>query len=273
MTSVREHDITVDGLNIHLYEWLPDTRPHNVTLVYLHGMTDSGACTVDLGQSLANHGFRCVFPDAPGHGGSDLGTEWTEQTRADSALAVIEQFIGEPVVLGGHSMGGETAAIIAARRPDLVRALLLEEPSVWFDDGTPDEIAESKKRFRDWIEGLQSSSHEERVEWARNDGPTWQEVELGPWAESKAAVNTGLFDVRYSWLGSGWYVVARSLTVPTLLVRGEPSEHTMSAEVAKTLCDLVPHVVDVIAPTGHCVRREQPVAFTALVLGLLTPFA
>ena len=273
MSTISEHDITVDGLRVHLHDWVPEGPRHNITVVYLHGMADSGACSAELGRALNAHGFRAVFPDAPGHGGSELGAEWTEWTRAAAALAVVEQYVGEPVVLGGHSMGGETAAIVTSQRPDLVRALLLEEPAMWFEDGTVDEITDSKKRFRDWIVGLQTSTQEERVEWVRDDGPRWDEVEYGPWAEAKAAMNLGLFDVPYSWLSSGWYDVARAISVPTLLVRGAPSDHTMSAVAAQQFCELVPQTVDVVAETGHCVRRDEPLAFTRMMLGLLTPFA
>ena len=51
----------------------------------------------------------------------------TERTVARVAAAH-----GGPVVLVGHSMGGGIAAALAARRPDLVAAAVLEDPA-WRD--------------------------------------------------------------------------------------------------------------------------------------------
>ncbi len=263
-----EHDLDVAGYNVHVYDWVPSGRARDLTVVYLHGFGDSGACTATLGRDLSAAGFRAVFPDAPAHGKSDLTPEFTEWSRAASARAVIEQVTQVPIVLGGHSMGGETAAIVASQLPELVRTLVLEEPAMWFRDGTTEEQAAGAKELFDWINGLQNSTHEERVGWARNDGPTWDEAEYVPWAESKAALNLRLLDGPYSWLGSEWQEVAGAVRVPTLLMRGAPSKHTLNPDDAAIFTSIT-GAVDLVLPTAHCVRREQPLAFTSALLGVL----
>ena len=81
-------------------------------------------------QPVLAEGHRALALDLPGHGGSgrDVGA-------GDGAAlsAVVEGFLAAldpgPVHLVGHSMGGAIAALLAARRPDLVRSLTLIAPA------------------------------------------------------------------------------------------------------------------------------------------------
>jgi pimeloyl-ACP methyl ester carboxylesterase len=121
---------------------------------------------------------------------------------------------------------------------------------------------------------LQSSSHAERVEWVRADGPLWDESEYAPWARAKALTNLEIFDANYHWLNEDAAEIVAKVRVPTLLIRGEPSGHTMATRNAKELLRLVPQTIDIAVPgTGHCVRRDNPVAYSSAVRGFLTQFA
>ena len=81
-------------------------------------------------QPALAEGRRALALDLPGHGGSgrDVGA-------GDGAAlsAAVEGFLAAldpgPVHLVGHSMGGAIAALLAARRPDLVRSLTLIAPA------------------------------------------------------------------------------------------------------------------------------------------------
>jgi pimeloyl-ACP methyl ester carboxylesterase len=53
----------------------------------------------------------------------------------------IEEHVGEPVVLVGHSLGAMTATRLAASRPDLVKGLVAINATA---------RAESKDRLPDW---------------------------------------------------------------------------------------------------------------------------
>jgi pyruvate dehydrogenase E2 component (dihydrolipoamide acetyltransferase) len=81
-------------------------------------------------QPVLAEGHRALALDLPGHGGSgrDVGA-------GDGAAlsAAVEGFLAAldpgPVHLVGHSMGGAIAALLALRRPDLVRSLTLIAPA------------------------------------------------------------------------------------------------------------------------------------------------
>lgn len=88
-------------------------------------------CDPELGA-----GWRFIGFDMPYHGrslppaGWDGGTYCLDQkTYLDWCASFIEQVIGEPVVVMGCSMGAGIAMVLAAERPDLVKAVVaLEAP-------------------------------------------------------------------------------------------------------------------------------------------------
>lgn len=70
--------------------------------------------------------------DMRGHGRSKLPANpkrlnsWNR--FRDDVIQILEQTSPKGAVLGGHSMGGTVALLVAAKRPDLVRALVLVDP-------------------------------------------------------------------------------------------------------------------------------------------------
>jgi pimeloyl-ACP methyl ester carboxylesterase len=68
--------------------------------------------------------------DARGHGKSARAASYAIGELADDLLRVIESVAGGPAIVIGHSLGGATALVAAAKRPASVRALVLEEPVV-----------------------------------------------------------------------------------------------------------------------------------------------
>lgn len=88
-------------------------------------------CDPELGT-----GWRFVGFDMPYHGRSLPPAGWdggtyclSQKTYLDWCASFIEQVIGEPVVVMGCSMGAGIAMVLAAERPDLVKAVVaLEAP-------------------------------------------------------------------------------------------------------------------------------------------------
>lgn len=103
-------------------------------LVVVHGSMDRSAGLLRLSRRLDDE-FRVVRYDRRGYGrSSTVGPPWTVEANVDDLEAIIEHAASAPAVLFGHSFGGNVALAMAARRPDLVRAVgVYETPLSWLD--------------------------------------------------------------------------------------------------------------------------------------------
>ena len=71
--------------------------------------------------------WRVVAPDQRGHGRSDPAPDYDRAGYVADAAHVIEALGLAPAVVLGHSLGGVNAYQLAARRPELVRAVIVED--------------------------------------------------------------------------------------------------------------------------------------------------
>jgi pimeloyl-ACP methyl ester carboxylesterase len=93
-------------------------------LVLLHpGLADSRAFAQNI-PGLAGH-FRVYRPDRRGHGRTpDVEGPISYSQMAEDTIAFLEQVVGGPAFLLGHSDGAPVALLVALARPDLVRRLI-----------------------------------------------------------------------------------------------------------------------------------------------------
>lgn len=113
-------------------------RGRNVML--LHGWTaDSHDWSWQL--PVLESRYRTIAVDLRGHGRSGVagpGSYEPADYVADVEALITRRFGGERFVVIGHSMGGQIAARLAARRPDLVDGVISVDGSLGFSaDLTP----------------------------------------------------------------------------------------------------------------------------------------
>lgn len=116
-------------------------------LVLVHGLMGRGTTWSRQTPWLTRLGTVYTY-DAPWHRGRDVDDPHpvsTERFVADLAEAVGA--LGEPVRLVGHSMGALHAWCLAAERPDLVSALVIE-------DMAPDFRGRTTGPWEPWLHAL-----------------------------------------------------------------------------------------------------------------------
>jgi esterase len=125
-----------DGVALNVEVRGPDDGP---TVVFLHGVSGSVETYGWLPEAVTA-GRRIVRIDLRGHGRSERapGTYEVGAYTAD-VVAVLGAVAQRPAILVGHSLGGVIAWTVAQRAPQLVSAVLLEDPPLYM--GEPAEHA------------------------------------------------------------------------------------------------------------------------------------
>src|SRR3954465_14627300 len=112
-------DVPVSGGSLRVATWPGTGDP----VLAIHGITSSSRSWPFLPEALDN---PVLAPDLRGRGRSnELPGPVGMAQHAEDCAAVVDASGGAPLVVVGHSMGGFVASVLAATRPDLVRALVL----------------------------------------------------------------------------------------------------------------------------------------------------
>jgi pimeloyl-ACP methyl ester carboxylesterase len=103
-----------------------------VPLVFFHGIGMNRRVYLRVLSRLPQLGFLVVAIDAPGHGDTFAPRphEATFEHRVDVTQQILDQLGIGRCVLMGHSMGGRTAAELAARQPERALAVVLVNPAL-----------------------------------------------------------------------------------------------------------------------------------------------
>lgn len=129
---LERHELQRGALRLSYY----DEGKGAVPVVFQHGLCGGIQQTAEAFPD--DERLRLVTLECRGHGASPPGApqDYSIAAFADDVVALIESLRLAPVMLGGISMGASIAMRIAARRPDLVRALILVRPA-WVTHAAP----------------------------------------------------------------------------------------------------------------------------------------
>ena len=246
-------------------------------LVLLHGITSSAAANWPSIAHWSQRGWRVIALDARGHG---LSPRWQPQQllRAgqqlvDDVVEVLEYLQATPTaglkpILIGHSMGAATAAVVAAQRPDLVSALVLEDPARYGTRSHSELLRRGQARANHVNRTLADlpASLAALLENAGTPGqPSAQEAMPSLWASQQldqSLLGTGVVapEVEFTQL-------MESISLPTLLLTGDRrGEARVGAQLLAQLMEQNPHICGQVMPgAGHQVRRANPQAYYDVV--------
>jgi pimeloyl-ACP methyl ester carboxylesterase len=191
-------------------------------------------------------------------------------TSADDLIAVIERLALAPTHLAGCSYGAFTALLVAVKRPELVRSLVLGEPPVGRAAGpawdrfasTAYEPARASIRAGHLDSGLR----------------TFVDGVIGPGAfdalptavRAMMLDNASTLGIEAAPLEPFAEAEAARVTMPVLLVVGAHSP-PMFGEITDELQRLLPHAERVEIPSAsHAMHADNAPAYNARVLQFLS---
>jgi pimeloyl-ACP methyl ester carboxylesterase len=277
-----EGDVQSSGIRLHYYRTGGDKPP----LVLLHGILAGGLTWLRIAKAFEGD-FDVIMLDARGHGQSDgIASGMSYPLLVHDVAGVIRALGLERPRLLGHSMGGVTAALVAATHPELIHATVLEE-GAWGDTFHLQAIGSAPgyqawlAAYLEYLERLKTLPHEERLVAVLPHlphGPTalWPEEELVPWVEAQARLDLDLVRLGPAlWAAmrpeEPFGAVARRIACPLLLLTGNPALGGSGSP--ELIQETVTHVRDGqhvnFEGAGHLIHLDAFARYTAVVIAFL----
>jgi pimeloyl-ACP methyl ester carboxylesterase len=241
-------------------------------VLLLHGLMGRAAHWAGTARWLAAR-HRAISLDQRGHGGSRRTTgPFDREAFVADAEAAVEQLGLAPVVLIGHAMGALTAWQLAARRPDLVRAVVIS------DMRASALGVDTQREWEEWFHSwpLPFATLGEVRRWFGVDDPTLDRPRPARgefFAEVMAEADDGwrpafsrrqMLLAREGWVHDAHWEALAQVRCPVLVIRGIDGE--LGRAEAHEMVRVLPrgHYAD-IPDAGHLVHLERPEEWRELV--------
>ena len=233
-----------------------------------------------LAERLSPH-LRMLGMDDRGHGGTRAPANLQKLKNWDIFVDDLERFVenlGQPVIAMGHSRGATVSLLLAIKRPDLIRALILIDPtilpfswmwwwclaklagltklvpivataakrrSVWPDQKSILEAYQVKAVFQTWQDGFLEAYVQDGTE---KTGNGTIRLSCDPAWESKCFAVCP-HDV--------WRYIPR-LQKPTLVLYGAESDTFLASAAKRFKAKVTGVALRCFEDTGHFVPMQRP---------------
>ena len=252
---------TINGVKL----WVEDTGSGAQTIVFSHGLLWSGHMYDDQVAAFRDR-YRCVTFDFRGQGQSErTASGYDMDTLARDAEALIADLGVAPVHFVGLSMGGFIGLRLAARRPQLLRSLVLIASSA--DAEPPRNIP--KYRFMSFISRFSFRPLVPPVmkimfgdAFLRD--PARREQRR---AHEQHLINLDRTGTRYALEGvltrAGVENELGGIRVPTLVLAGADDRAVVPDRQRRTAERIPGAAIEIIPRAGHTTTVEEPAAVNA----------
>lgn len=138
ISAARYHTVGIDGLQIFYREGGTQNKE---TILFLHGFPSSSHMYRDVMARLSAN-YHVVAPDYPGFGQSSCPPADAFSYTFDQIALVMERFVDalnlERINLYMQDYGGPVGFRIAAKRPELIRSLLIQNANAYLEGLGPE---------------------------------------------------------------------------------------------------------------------------------------
>jgi esterase len=240
-------------------------------LLILHGFLGMSDNWKTLGVQFASEGFEVHLLDLRNHGRSFHSEEFSYELMVQDIVQYCEEHHLEKINVIGHSMGGKTAMLLAARYPELVNKLIVA-------DIGPKYYA---PHHQDILAGLnavnfsQQPSRNEVEEIVSRYIPDfgtrqfllkslyWQEP-----GQLAFRFNLAVFNSKITEIGMP-LPADLVFEKPTLFIRGGNSNYILDGDIEAIKVQFPKASIETIPNTGHWLHAENPALFYQLSLSYL----
>jgi pimeloyl-ACP methyl ester carboxylesterase len=268
-----------DGLTLYARDYAADDGAARLPVVCLHGLTRNSKDFEDVAPRIAGWGRRVIVPDVRGRGLSGRDPKpanYNPKTYARDVAGLLGSLGIPRAIFLGTSMGGLITMTLAATRPKMVAASILNDvgPEV-----APEGIARilgyagKGAAINNWSDAADYLRRTNGAmlptftdaDWDRLARRTFRDGPEGPELDYDPAI-AGLLGPP----GRVTTFIARMLfrrlarKRPTLLLRGELSD-LITADIAERMRKAAPKMEIVVVPgVGHAPMLDEPVAVDAI---------
>lgn len=258
----------INGIQIY-YEWLPhSTAVH--TIVLLHGFLSSSFSFRKLAPLLRKH-FSVLTVDWPPFGASEKPKSYiySYENIAATIDGLIQELTPGQVVLAGHSMGGQLALQLLARRPKAAEKAVLISASSYLPRAKKRFIAASYLPFAEFAvkRRLEKSGVEGNLKQVVWDQSVIDDEMIGGYGRpfEERSIFQGLTRFLRHREADLAPEQLRELSTPCLLIWGE-HDRIVPLRIGQQLAaDLPNSRLDIIKKAGHLVPEEKPEETAALI--------
>lgn len=267
-----------DGRRLSALRYVPEGVDDAPVVTFLHG---AGLNAHTWDTTILALGLPALALDLPGHGDSSWRDDaaYVARVLAPDVATAMDAWTSGPQLLVGQSLGGLTAAAVAASRPDLVDQVVIIDITPGIDPNggaaqlrqffagptdwaTRDEMVDRALAFglggsrRAAERGVFHNSRQRpdgRFEWKHHFAHLAAATAADPEAAAAAAARS---DAVSAVLGeSGWQDLA-GVTSPITFIRGDHG-YVTDADAAQ-FHERVPDAAIEVVASGHNVQEELP---------------
>ncbi|MEI6253445.1 MAG: alpha/beta hydrolase [Mycobacteriaceae bacterium] len=236
-------------------------------IVLVHGLMGRGSTWSRQLPWLTRWGAVYTY-DAPWHLGREVDdAEPISTERFVEQLGAAVESLGRPAVLIGHSMGGLHSWCLAAERPQLVSALVVE-------DMAPDFVGGTTAAWEPWLHALPlefSSAEAVFAEFGEVAGRYFVEAfDRTPTGWRLHGKPAKWIDIAAEWGTRNFWQQWRSVLAPVLLIEAgdtvtPPGQMQRMAELAGDRATYLR-----VPGAGHLIHDDAPDRYQRAVEGFLS---
>lgn len=265
-----------DGLNLHARDYQPSAGAPRLPVICLHGLTRNARDFDAVAPWLAARGRRTLAVDVRGRGGSDWDpkADYRMPAYADDVAHMMAALGLAQAIFIGTSMGGLITMEVAALRPDLVAAAVINDVGPELAPAGLLRIASYVGRapaVNDWADAAayarwqneHALPHYADADWQAMAGRLFREKQGRVVPDYDPDISKPFADgplMLDPW--ERWHGLARDR--PILLLRGGTSDLLTQATAEAMIAGHPSAQLRIVGAVGHAPMLDEPDALAAL---------